>query len=114
MDYVKLIKNFLNPEGHQNPINGSKVTAILLQGRILPIGGASAVEGLRSTGLPCLVYHVILEGETEGRLKGRLYRSAHLSVVVVVCCRGHSLCPSVPRSVAPSLRRSVAPRMIDD
>ena len=44
-----------NPEVHQNPINGSKVTAILLKGWILPIGGASAVEGLRSTGLSRLV-----------------------------------------------------------
>ena len=42
-----MIKNFLNPEGHQNPISGSKVTAILLKGWILPIGGASAGEGLR-------------------------------------------------------------------
>ena len=54
-----MIKTFLNPEGHQNPISGSKVTAILLKGWILPIGGASAVEGLRSTGLPRLVYIVL-------------------------------------------------------
>ena len=40
IDYVIVIKNFLNPEGHQNPISGSKVTAILLKGWILPIGGA--------------------------------------------------------------------------
>ena len=46
MDYVIVIKNFLNPEGDQNPISGSKVTAILLKGLILPIGGASAGEGL--------------------------------------------------------------------
>ena len=50
-----MIKNFLNLEGHQNPIIGSNVTAILLKGWISPIGGASAVEGLRSTGLPRLV-----------------------------------------------------------
>ena len=49
--YVIEIKNFLNPEGHQNPISGSIVTAILMKGWILPIAGASAVEGLRSTGL---------------------------------------------------------------
>ena len=55
-DYVIVIKNFLNPKGHQNPISGSIVTAILLKGWILPIGGASAVEGLRSTGLSRLVY----------------------------------------------------------
>ena len=31
IDYVIVIKNFLNPEGHQNPITDSKVTAILLK-----------------------------------------------------------------------------------
>ena len=38
---IIVIKNFLNPEGHQNPISGSKVTAILLKGWALSIGGAS-------------------------------------------------------------------------
>ena len=37
-----VIKNFLNPEEHQNPISGSKVTAILLKGLILPIGGVAS------------------------------------------------------------------------
>ena len=55
IDHVIVIKTFLNPEGHQNPISGSKVTAILVKGWILPIGGASAVEGLRTTRLPRLV-----------------------------------------------------------
>ena len=41
-----MIQNFINPKGHQNPISGSKGTAILLKGWILPIVGASAVEGL--------------------------------------------------------------------
>ena len=50
-----MIKTFQNPEGHQNCISGSKVTAILLKEWIFPIGGASAVEGLRSPGLPRLV-----------------------------------------------------------
>ena len=36
-----MTKNFLNPEGHQNPIIGAKVTAILLKGLILPIGGVA-------------------------------------------------------------------------
>ena len=36
-----MIKNFLNPEGHRNPISGSKVKAILLKGWTLPIGGTS-------------------------------------------------------------------------
>ena len=42
-----MIKKFLNPEGHQNPISGSKVKAILLIGWIWPIGGALSGEGLR-------------------------------------------------------------------
>ena len=46
IDYVIVIKNFLNPEGHQNRISGSKVTVILLKGWIWPIAGASAGEGL--------------------------------------------------------------------
>ena len=61
IDYVIVIKNFLNPEGHQNPINGLKVTAILRKGWILPIDGASAVEGLRSTGLLRLVFVCLVE-----------------------------------------------------
>ena len=40
IDYVIVIKKLLNPEWHQNPTGGSKVTAILLKGWILPIGGA--------------------------------------------------------------------------
>ena len=50
IDYVTI------PEGHPNRFTGSRVTAILLNGWILPIGEASAVEGLRSTGLPRLVF----------------------------------------------------------
>ena len=45
----------LNLERYQNCSTGSRVTAILLNWLILPIGGASAVEGVRSTGLHCLV-----------------------------------------------------------
>ena len=57
IDYVIVIKNYLNPEGHQNPISGSKVTAILLKGWILPIGGASAGEGLPCSLRSRLVYN---------------------------------------------------------
>ena len=32
----------INPEGHPNHITGSKVTVILLNGRILPIGGVES------------------------------------------------------------------------
>ena len=35
-------KTFLNPEGYQNPISGSKVTVILLKGLIFPIGGVAS------------------------------------------------------------------------
>ena len=45
--YVIVIKNFQNPEGHQNCISGSKVTAILLKGPILPIGVVASGKGLR-------------------------------------------------------------------
>ena len=48
IDYVIVGNTFLNPEGHQHRISGSKVMAMLLKGGILPIG-ASSVEGLRST-----------------------------------------------------------------
>ena len=47
IDYILGIKGFPNLEGHQHPISGSKLTAILLKGLILPIGGASSGEGLR-------------------------------------------------------------------
>ena len=55
IDYVTNFLEILNREGHPICIVGSRVTTIFLNGWILPIGGASAVEGLRSTGLPCLV-----------------------------------------------------------
>ena len=42
IDYIIVIKNFLNPKEHENPICGSKVTAILLKVWILPIGRASS------------------------------------------------------------------------
>jgi hypothetical protein len=42
IDSVIVIMNFPHPKGHQNLISGSKVTAILLKGWILPIGGASS------------------------------------------------------------------------
>ena len=43
-----MTKSFLNPEGHQNIINGSNVTAILLKGWIWPFGEASAGGGCAS------------------------------------------------------------------
>ena len=45
----------LNLEGHRNHVTVSRVTAIFLNGWTLPISWASAVEGLQSKRLPCLV-----------------------------------------------------------
>ena len=47
IDYVTIFLEIINPERHPNRITGSKVTAYLLNGWILPIGGASAGKGLR-------------------------------------------------------------------
>ena len=47
IDYLTILKEILNLKGHLNSITGSKVSAILLNWWILPIGGASAVKGLR-------------------------------------------------------------------
>ena len=47
---LQFFLEILNLEGHLNCITGSRITAILLNGWILPSGGASAVEGLLSTG----------------------------------------------------------------
>ena len=41
IDYVTLLKKILNIKGHPNRMAGSKVTAILLNGWILPICEAS-------------------------------------------------------------------------
>ena len=37
----------LNLKGHPNRITGTKLSAILLNGWTLPVGGASEVKGLR-------------------------------------------------------------------
>ena len=49
IDYVVFCKEILILEGRLNRITGSRVTVILMNGLILPIGGASAMEGLLST-----------------------------------------------------------------
>ena len=53
-----MIKDFLNPKGHQNPISGSKVTVILLKGWILQaerILGYLAMSGASSSSPVILV-----------------------------------------------------------
>ena len=52
---VIISEEILNLEGHPNRFTGLRVTVIFPNGWISPVGGASAVEGLRSTGLPLAV-----------------------------------------------------------
>ena len=47
IDYVTIFWEILNLEGHPNCTTGSKVKAILLNGWILPIDGATSMKGLR-------------------------------------------------------------------
>ena len=47
IDYVTVFQENLNPKEHHNRITGLKVTAIFLNGWILPIGGVLVVKGLR-------------------------------------------------------------------
>ena len=47
-DYVTIFWGFPNLKGHPNSITGSKVTVILLNGWILPIGRGSAINGAYS------------------------------------------------------------------
>ena len=48
----KIIFKVLNLDVHPNRITVSRVKAILLNGWILPTGGASAMEGVQSMWLP--------------------------------------------------------------
>ena len=47
IDYITILKKILKLKGYPNRITGSQLTAILLNGWILSIGGASAVKVLR-------------------------------------------------------------------
>ena len=47
IDYVTIFKEIQNVEGHPICLTGLKVKTILLNGWILPIGGASVEKGLR-------------------------------------------------------------------
>ena len=49
---VTIFRENLNLKGHPNHMTGSKVTAIFLNGWILPIGGASAMKSLFYKHLP--------------------------------------------------------------
>ena len=50
IDYIAIFYEIIKIVGHLNHITGSRGTAIWVIGWILPIGGASASEGLLSTG----------------------------------------------------------------
>ena len=50
LPYAGFFREIINLEECPNLISGSRVMVILLNLLILPIGGASAVEGLLSTG----------------------------------------------------------------
>ena len=54
IDYVIVIKKFLNLKGHQNCITGLRVTAILVKGYILPIGGVASTRVCACTLRVCL------------------------------------------------------------
>ena len=47
IDNITIFKEILNLTGYPHRNTGSKVTAILMNGWILPIGGISSVKGLR-------------------------------------------------------------------
>ena len=59
IDYITIFLETLNLEGHQNCITGSRVTAILLNGWIFPIGQSGEASRWRvcyQRGLPRLVF----------------------------------------------------------
>ena len=58
IDYINIFLEILNLEGNQNRITGSRVTAILLNGWIFPIGQSGEASRWRvcyQQGLPRLV-----------------------------------------------------------
>ena len=55
-----------NPEGHQDPITGSKVTTILLKGMILPIGGVASGRVCACSLRSRLVYLGLSPSESQG------------------------------------------------
>ena len=76
IDYVIVIKNFINPKWHQNPISGSNVTAIW----ILPIGGVSSGRvcacSLRTQA--CLFYvetNISQKRNNDGKQRTCMYQS---------------------------------------
>ena len=48
IDCVTQVYDIQNPEGNNYCINGLKITATLLNGLILPVGGVASVKGVRA------------------------------------------------------------------
>ena len=63
---VIVIQNFLKRERHQNRITGSKVTAILVKGQILPIGGVALGAPAASAGGLFLIHVVSPAPQRDG------------------------------------------------
>ena len=63
---LQFVYKILNLKGHPNCIAVSRVTVILMNGGFL-YGGASAMEGLQSTGLTLLVLCTIRSEEGKGK-----------------------------------------------
>ena len=82
----------LNIEDRLNRNTGLKVTAILLNGWILPIGGASAVESLLSTG-PTLSSFVINMTRNVLNLIG--YSPNNLNSIAWFCSKGRRCKPYI-------------------
>ena len=62
IDYITIFLEILNLKEHQNGITGSRVTAILLNGWIFPIGQSGEASRWRvcyQRGLPRLVFYHI-------------------------------------------------------
>ena len=73
----------LNLEGLPTRITASKVTTILLNMWILPIGDASVVEGLRITGLPHLVSEATAHFSNQDHICWRLRYICQLHLGVI-------------------------------
>ena len=85
IDYFTNFMDILNPEGHPNCITGSKVTAILLNVLILPIGGASSGRVCACSLRSRLVF--LLYGEAYTHISDFLYQAgiASIDIWLITC-----------------------------
>ena len=104
-----MIKHFLNPKGHRNPISGSKVTAILLKGLLVELHREGSAPAAWAAGLfyNCLRYLLPFR-EGGGR---QTHTHTHMDIanyrvvgLGVDCCKSknfHLSSSSVPLGVTP-------------